>query len=163
MNNRRQGRSSDKYSIVMIVCCATSSRWMRVDVNSFIEKRNLWRLWWRLWRWDANAVRFADDGANKCMVLNIESTANAWREQRKSTKKLLYSNFLRLPFGAGSRGVRVYVTVLVTTWRTLTERWQPDRGVRGDSCIRALLSRYQSAGEKGERMALLWGESVGGE
>lgn len=30
------------------------------------------------------------------------------------------SSFLLLPFGAGSRGVRQYVTVLVTTWRTLT-------------------------------------------
>ena len=30
------------------------------------------------------------------------------------------SSFLRFPLGAGSRGVRQYVTVRVTTWRTLT-------------------------------------------
>lgn len=71
-----------------------------------------------------------------------------------------YSSFLRLPFGAGSRGVRVYVTVLVTTCLTLTGRWQPDRG---GSRYRVFPSRIQSAGENGERIAPLFGELVDGE
>ena len=59
-----------------------------------------------------------------------------------------------LPLGAGSRGVtgeRVYVTVRVTTCRTLTGFWVADRG---DSYIRLILSAFQSAEENGERMEL---------
>lgn len=57
--------------------------------------------------------------------------------------------FLRFPFGAGSRFgvVRLYVTVLVTTLRTLTGFGQADLGVVIDSNI---LLELQSAGEKGE-------------
>ena len=39
-----------------------------------------------------------------------------------------HSIFLRLPLGAGSSGVLVYVTVRVTTWRMLTLRGTPDSG-----------------------------------
>lgn len=57
--------------------------------------------------------------------------------------------FLFLPFGAGSNGVRLYTTVLVTTERTLTGRVQ---ALRGASKYRwPVLSRFQSAGEKGDR------------
>ena len=37
-----------------------------------------------------------------------------------SLESSVISSFLRLPLGAGSRGVRQYVTVRVTTCRTLT-------------------------------------------
>lgn len=63
--------------------------------------------------------------------------------------------FLRLPLGAGSRFgvVRLYVTVLVTTLRTLTGLEQALRGVVIESNI--LLDGFdQSAGEKGEYSAL---------
>jgi len=62
--------------------------------------------------------------------------------------------FLRLPFGAGSRFgvVRLYVTVRVTTLRTLTDLLQALRGVAIVSNI--LLEGFdQSAGEKGEYSA----------
>lgn len=63
------------------------------------------------------------------------------------------SVFRRLPFGAGSRFgvVRLYVTVLVTTLRTLTGFGQALRGVVIVSNIRLEL---QSAGENGEYSAL---------
>jgi len=64
--------------------------------------------------------------------------------------------FLRLPFGAGSRFgvVRLYVTVLVTTLRTLTDLLQALRGVAIVSNI--LAEEFdQSAGEKGEYNALV--------
>ena len=65
------------------------------------------------------------------------------------------SSFLFFPFGAGSRGgVRLYTTVLVTTERTLTGRTVALRGC--SKYRRPLLSRFQSAGEKGDRaMALV--------
>lgn len=73
--------------------------------------------------------------------------------------------FLFLPFGAGSSGgVLLYVTVLVTTDRTLTGRTQALLGV--SKYLVPLLSRAQSAGEKGDRIALieaLRGESLPGE
>lgn len=73
--------------------------------------------------------------------------------------------FLFLPFGAGSRGgVLLYVTVLVTTDRTLTGRIEALLGVSKHLC--PLLSSAHSEGENGERMALtvaLRGESVPGE
>ena len=72
-----------------------------------------------------------------------------------------HSIFLLLPRGAGSRGVRVYVTVLVTTCLTLTGRWPPLD--RGDAKCLVLPSMIQSAGEKGDRIALLLEESVVGE
>jgi hypothetical protein len=59
------------------------------------------------------------------------------------------SSFRFLPLGAGSSAVLLYVTVLVTTDRTLTGRMQPLRGASKYRC--PLLSRFQSAGEKGER------------
>jgi len=62
------------------------------------------------------------------------------------------------PFGAGSRAVRLYVTVRVTTWRTLTGR---AHALRGASKCRAPPSSAQSAGENGDRT--LMGESVAGE
>jgi hypothetical protein len=65
--------------------------------------------------------------------------------------------FLRLPLGAGSKGVRLNVTVRVTTWRTLTERAQ---ALRGESKYRAVPSTAQSA-EKGVRTLL--GDSPAGE
>ena len=73
--------------------------------------------------------------------------------------------FLFLPLGAGSSGgVLLYVTVLVTTDRTLTGRTQALFGV---SKYRwPLLSRAHSAGENGDRMALnveLRGELAPGE
>ena len=52
------------------------------------------------------------------------------------------------------------MTVRVTTCLTLTGRYVPDRG---DSKYLVFPSIIQSAGEKGERMALLFGESVAGE
>ena len=60
------------------------------------------------------------------------------------------SSFRFLPLGAGSSAVLLYVTVLVTTDRTLTGRMQPLRGASKYRC--PLLSRFQSAGEKGERL-----------
>jgi len=72
----------------------------------------------------------------------------------------VHPTLLRFPLGAGSSGVRVYVTVRVTTCLTLTGRWLP---MRGASKYRVLPSRAQSAGEKGERTAALRGESVAGE
>lgn len=63
------------------------------------------------------------------------------------------SIFRLLPFGAGSSGGdRLYVTVLVTTERTLTGLLQALRGA--SKYRREALSRLQSAGEKGEYMAL---------
>lgn len=61
--------------------------------------------------------------------------------------------FLLLPLGAGSRfGVaRLYVTVLVTTLRTLTALGQALRGV---AMVSNILLEDQSAGEKGEYRAL---------
>lgn len=61
--------------------------------------------------------------------------------------------FLLLPRGAGSRfnGVRLYMTVLVTTLLTLTGFEQALRGVVIDSNVRL---DDQSAGEKGEYRAL---------
>lgn len=66
---------------------------------------------------------------------------------------LVLAVFLLLPRGAGSRfGVaRLYVTVLVTTLRTLTALGQALRGVDIVSNIRL---EDQSAGEKGEYNAL---------
>src|SRR5213080_4141823 len=62
--------------------------------------------------------------------------------------------FLFLPFGAGSSGgVLLYVTVLVTTDRTLTGRTQALRGA--SKYLWPLLSRAHSEGEKGDRMALM--------
>jgi hypothetical protein len=73
--------------------------------------------------------------------------------------------FLFLPLGAGSSGgVLLYVTVLVTTDRTLTGRTQALLGV--SKYLWPLLSRAHSAGENGDRMTLtveLRGESVPGE
>jgi hypothetical protein len=58
-------------------------------------------------------------------------------------------SFLRLPFGAGSSGGdRLYVTVLVTTDRTLTGLEHALRG--GSKCFLVALSKLQSAGEYGE-------------
>jgi hypothetical protein len=62
------------------------------------------------------------------------------------------SSFRFLPLGAGSRAVLLYVTVLVTTDRTLTGRMQPLLGASKYLC--PLLSRFQSAGENGERPML---------
>jgi hypothetical protein len=54
-----------------------------------------------------------------------------------------------LPFGAGSRGgERLYVTVLVTTDRTLTGFVHALLGASKNR--RVALSQFQSAGEKGE-------------
>jgi hypothetical protein len=73
--------------------------------------------------------------------------------------------FLFFPLGAGSSGgVRLYVTVLVTTDRTLTGRIQALLGV--SKYLVPLLSRAHSEGENGDRMVLneaLRGESVPGE
>jgi hypothetical protein len=73
--------------------------------------------------------------------------------------------FLFFPLGAGSSGgVRLYVTVLVTTDRTLTGRIQALLGV--SKYLVPLLSRAQSEGENGDRMVVieaLRGESVPGE
>ena len=82
-----------------------------------------------------------------------------------------YSSRLFFPLGAGSRGVTgdlVYVTVLVTTCLTLTDLCVPDRGA--SKCL-VFPSITQSAGENGERIALLlalpsvllFGESVEGD
>jgi len=61
------------------------------------------------------------------------------------------SSFLFLPFGAGSKGgVLLYVTVLVTTDRTLTGRLQPVRGA-SKKYLLPDPSRPQSAGENGDR------------
>ena len=70
-----------------------------------------------------------------------------------------------LPFGAGSSGVigdRVYVTVRVTTCRTLTGLFVAERG---ESYILLILSAFQSAEENGDRIEwqLLWGESDAGD
>lgn len=64
------------------------------------------------------------------------------------------SVFRRLPRGAGSRlgVVLLYVTVRVTTLRTLTGFEQALRGVARVSKIRLVL---QSAGENGEYSALV--------
>ena len=63
------------------------------------------------------------------------------------------SSFRFLPFGAGSSGGdRLYVTVLVTTDRTLTGLLQALRG--GSKNLRVALSMVQSAGENGEYTAL---------
>ena len=60
------------------------------------------------------------------------------------------STFLFLPFGAGSKGgVLLYVTVLVTTDLTLTGLTQ---ALRGSNILCPLLSKFQSAGEKGDRV-----------
>ena len=48
------------------------------------------------------------------------SSASARQSSRIEVRAVGASNFLLLPRGAGSNGVRQYVTVLVTTWRTLT-------------------------------------------
>ena len=72
----------------------------------------------------------------------------------------VHPTLLRLPLGAGSSGVRVYVTVRVTTCLTLTGRWQP---LRGASKYWDLPAMAQCVGEKGERPAALRGESVAGE
>lgn len=69
-----------------------------------------------------------------------------------------------LPLGAGSSGVtgeRVYVTVRVTTCRTLTGLCVAERG---DSYILLILSTFQSADENGDRIEwqLLWGDSETG-
>lgn len=63
------------------------------------------------------------------------------------------SVFRRLPLGAGSRcgAVRLYVTVLVTTLRTLTFFGQALRGV---VIVSNILLELQSAGENGEYSAL---------
>ena len=61
----------------------------------------------------------------------------------------IVSSFRFLPFGAGSSGGdRLYVTVRVTTDRTLTGLLHALRGV--SKYLREALSRLQSAGEKGE-------------
>jgi len=61
------------------------------------------------------------------------------------------SSFRFLPFGAGSKGGDLlYVTVLVTTDRTLTGRLQPDLGA-SKKYLRPDPSRPQSAGENGDR------------
>jgi len=61
------------------------------------------------------------------------------------------SVFRFLPFGAGSRGGdRLYVTVLVTTERTLTGFGHALRGASKKRLV--ALSQFQSAGEKGEYM-----------
>jgi hypothetical protein len=66
-------------------------------------------------------------------------------------------DFLLLPLGGGSKCVRLYVTVRVTTCRTLTA-FPP--ALRGVSIHRI----FQSEGEKGEcRVRALRGESVIGE
>lgn len=70
----------------------------------------------------------------------------------------LHPTLLRLPLGAGSNGVRVYVTVRVTTCLTLTGRWQP---LRGASKYCVLPAAAQCVGEKGERTEALRGESMG--
>ena len=57
----------------------------------------------------------------------------------------VHSIRLRFPFGAGSRAVRVYVTVRVTTCLTLTGRGRPDIG--GSIIHRVLPSMYQLVGE----------------
>jgi len=62
------------------------------------------------------------------------------------------SSFRFLPLGAGSRSVILYVTVLVTTERTLTGRTQAFFGASKYLC--PVLSRFQSAGENGERAIL---------
>lgn len=63
----------------------------------------------------------------------------------------------RFPFGGGSRCVRLYVTVLVTTCRTLTGLPPALRGV-------SIYRIFQSEGENGDRIVrALPGDSVPGE
>lgn len=63
--------------------------------------------------------------------------------------------------GAGSSGVRLYVTVRVTTWRTLTGCAD---ALFGPSNFLDLPSRYHSVAENGERMVIaLLGDSEMGE
>lgn len=72
------------------------------------------------------------------------------------------STFLRFPLGAGSKGVRLYVIVRVTTCRTVTGRAQEEH--REASRYRTLVSTGQSAGgEAAERKEALRGDSVTGE
>ena len=67
------------------------------------------------------------------------------------------SIFRFLPLGAGSSGVLLYVTVLVTTDRTLTGRTHALLGVSKYLCPEA--SKFQSAGEKGDlAMVALMGD-----
>lgn len=75
------------------------------------------------------ALRWKNAAEYIYVVLGIEGeggmavVADYWELTRKEKGRIqamvdatmLYSSFLLLPFGAGSRGVRVYVTVLVTT------------------------------------------------
>lgn len=83
----------------------------------------------------------------------------AWRWY--SAERKVYSFKRRFfPFGAGSSGVLVYVTVLVTTCLTLTDLCVADLG---ELMYRVLPSMLQSAGENGENTALLLGESVVGD
>jgi hypothetical protein len=66
---------------------------------------------------------------------------------------LASSIFRRLPFGAGSSGGDLlYVTVRVTTERTLTGLLQALRGA--SKYFREALSKLHSAGENGEKTAL---------
>lgn len=63
----------------------------------------------------------------------------------------------RFPLGGGSSGVRLYVTVRVTTWRTLTDL--AGVALRGVSKYRI----FQSDGEKGEhRPVALRGVALSG-
>lgn len=56
------------------------------------------------------------------------------------------SSFLLFPLGAGSRGVRQYVTVRVTTWRTLT---LPGFPLASGSASRGLYVALQGAALRG--------------
>lgn len=51
-----------------------------------------------------------------CFISGVGSSDHAFEDETSSSASI----FLRLPLGAGSRGVRQYVTVLVTTCRTWT-------------------------------------------
>ena len=83
------------------------------------------------------------------------------KENSVERPTLDYSSiFLRLPLGAGSRGVRVYVTVLVTTCLTFIDRGRPVCG--GSGKYRVFPSMIQLVGEKGERGTALRGVALRG-
>lgn len=75
--------------------------------------------------------------------------------ERMSVTGALHSIFLLLPLGAGSKGVDVYVTVLVTTCLTLT--WRGAEHIEGAPKTLVLPSMIQLVGENGERSTLLLG------
>ena len=82
-------------------------------------------------------IRKVNNSSHRCMmdIVVVKSTRRRTIERQMgmhigcgTVSSMIYSSFLRLPFGAGSSGVLVYVTVLVTTCRTLTGVWCAERG-----------------------------------